>query len=259
MVGIRPYDRRSGFLYTDAIVKIIDSQGNFSTFVIQRHESIAQHSVRFTTVAAGGGILAGTEVFAEFRFLQPARENRLFEIRPFIFAVKRKGAGPIEGAIVQHQTPLTPSTAPATGFIPAGVALKWKHPSGVARDGTDLSFNVPVSIPPATVLNPQVGGVNSGFIEAILVPYVDDFSDMWKLYNIYGSTIELGIANRTNLVSAGQVLGGPADDKDYFIGLVGRKYMLGPVSDEIKKKVEDEDIEYTSITVGGIPTVTTRT
>jgi hypothetical protein len=149
---------------------------------------------------------------------------------------------------------------PDNRFIPAGVSLKWKHPSGVSRDGTDLSFNVPVSIPPATVLNPQVGGVNSGFIEAILVPYVDDFSDMWNLYNIYGSTIELGIANRTNLVSVGQVLGGPApaDDKDYFIGLVGRKYLLGPVSDAIKKKVEDEDIEYTSITVGGIPTVTTR-
>lgn len=267
MVGIRPYDRRSSFLYTDDIVKIIDAQGNEAVFIIQRHESIAQHSVRFTNDAVGGGILPGTEIFADFRFLQPARENRLFEIRPFIFAVNRAVQAPppainvIPGSIVSHQTPLVPPIAsPDLRFIPAGVELKWRSPAGVARDGTDLSFDVPVSIPPATVFNPLVGGVNGGFIQAILVPYVDDFSDLWKLYSIYGNTIEFGIANRTQLFGVGQILGGsiaPAN-KDYFIGIVGRKYLLGPVSDEIKKKVENEDIDYESITVGGIPTVTTR-
>jgi len=271
MTGIRPYDRRAGFLYTDDIVKVVDYDGNEALFVIQRHESIAQHSVRFTSRVLNGGIPAGQSVFADFRFTQPARENRLFELRPFIFAVREVfNAGPppavVDGRLILAPTPLNAvPVAPDTSRIPAGVELRWRHPSGTFRTGTDLQFNVVVNITPpstpipAVITTPGVGGVSGGFIEAILTPYTDDISDLWKLNAIYGHTIEFGIANRSDLFWApGAVIGGNDDDKQYFIGVIGRKHILGPCPEWLAKKVDEEDIAYKTVTIGGIPITTTR-
>lgn len=267
MTGIRPYDRRAGFLYTDDIVKVVDYDGNEALFIIQRHEPIAQHSVRFTSSVVNGGIPAGQRVFADFRFLQPARENRLFEIRPVLFAVRNQAfPGPAfgDGRLILPPTPLTVYGAPADpNHIPAGVELVWRDPAGMARGGTDLEFPVTVNItapsPPGIVVTPSVGGVQGGYVEAVMVPLADDFSDLYKMHAIYGHTIEYGIANRTDLFNApGAVIGGPADNKQYFVGVVGRKHLLGPVPEEIKKKVDDEAIPYKTITIGGIPIVTTR-
>ena len=269
MTGIRSYDRRACFGHTDQPVKVIDYAGNSGTFMIERHESIAQHTVRYTQRIANGGIPAGQEVFAEWRFLTPARENRLFEIRPFIFAVRHALIGEVQlgdGKLLLPPTPLNAVPAGAdTTRIPAGVELKWRNPTGMARVGTDLPFNVTVDIippapaPPAAVVTPNVGGVNGGFIEAVLTPYADDVSDLWKLAAVYGHTIEFGIANRTNLFwNPGAVIGGDTDNKQYFIGIIGRKYLLGPCPDNLARKVEDEEIDYKTVVVGGVPIVTSR-
>jgi hypothetical protein len=269
MTGIRPYDRRSGFLYTDDIVKVVDTSGDEAVFIVQRHESIAQHSVRYTTRVANGGIAAGAEVFAEWRCTQPARENRLFELRPFIFGVRDVdiGQGVIaDGRLILAPTPLNVLPLPAveTAYgderIPIGVELRWRHPTGTARLGTDVAFNVDVVVPTATITTPNVGGVQGGFIDAILTPLVDDFSDLWRLNAIYGQTIEFGIANRTNLYAApGITIGGPAPAAvQYFIGVVGRKHILGPCPEKFYDRVMNEDIPYKTITIGGVPIVTTR-
>lgn len=267
MTGIRPYDRRSGFLYTDDIVKIVDFEGHEGIFTISRHESIAQHTVQFTQRIANGGLGPGQEVFAEFRFTQPARENRIFEFRPFIFAVRQLDIEQVvqDGQLILPPTPLNMVPIPAAivdyvdDRIPKGVELRWRHPTGSARLGTDLQFPVNVVNPTGVVVTPAVGGANGGFIEAILTPYVDDFSDLWRLYAIYGHTIEFGIANRTNFFWApGAMVGGDGDSRQYFIGLVGRKYLLGAASEEIVRRVQSEDIDYKTITVGGVPIVTTR-
>jgi hypothetical protein len=274
MVGVRPYDRRVCFLYTDDIVKIVDSQGNEAIFIVNRHESIAQHSVKFTSRAVAGppawpnaSIPAGQSVFSEFFFSQPARENRLFELRPFLFAVRQAdiGAGVIrDGRPIFAPTPMSHvlPIAPwdSDDHIPMGVELVWRQPTGNRRLGTDVSHDTPVDIAGVgTITTPDVGGVNGGFIDAILAPMLDDFSDLWKLNAIYGNTIEFGIANRTNLYcNPGLVVGGDGDNKQYFIGIVGRKHLLGKCPEELKRKVIDEEIDYKTITIGGIPTVTTR-
>lgn len=275
MTGIRPYDRRSGFLYTDDIVKVVDTSGDEAVFIVQRHESIAQHSVRYTTRVANGGIAAGAEVFAEWRCTQPARENRLFELRPFIFGVRDIDVGQgatADGRLIMGPTPLNviPIPIPTIGAfagtldvvderIPVGVELRWRHPTGMARLGTDLSFNVDVVVPTATITTPNVGGVQGGFIDAILTPYVDDFSDLWRLNAIYGQTIEFGIANRTNLYATpGRVIGSDSDHVQYFIGVVGRKHILGPCPEKFYDRVMNEDIHYKTVTIGGVPIVTTR-
>lgn len=267
MTGIRPYDRRAGFLFTDDLVKVIDYDGNEAIFIVQRHESIAQHSVKFTSRVANGGIPAGQKVFSDFRFLQPARENRLFEIRPMLFAVRQQPFAPPplvgDGMLILPPSPsniVPPGADPDR--IPAGVELVWRDPAGMARGGTDLEYPAVVNItPPSTpgiVTTPSVGGVNGGYVEAIMVPLIDDFSDLYKMHAIYGHTIEFGIANRTDLFLPPATIGGIGDNKQYFVGIVGRKHILGPVSDELKRKVENEEVEYKAITIGGIPIVTTR-
>lgn len=267
MTGTRPYDRRAGFLYTDDIVKVVDYDGNEALFKIQRHEPIGMHSVKFTSRVVNGGITPGNRVFADFRFLQPARENRLFEVRPILFAVRQMPLPPLgtisDGRLIFAPTPM--ASQPGAGdFIPMGVELVWRDPAGMARGGTDLEFPVTVNItapsPPTSPTTPSVGGVNGGFVEAVMVPLIDDFSDLYKMHAIYGHTIEYGIANRTDIFppGGGVTIGGVGDNKQYFVGVVGRKHLLGPVPEEIKKKVDDEEIPYKTITIGGIPIVTTR-
>ena len=268
MTGIRPYDRRSGFLYTDDIVKVVDTSGDEAVFIVQRHESIAQHSVRYTRRIANGGIAAGAEVFAEWRCTQPARENRLFELRPFIFGVRevliQQGPATADGRLILgptpiNQLPIDAALAYVDERIPVGVELRWRHPTGMARLGTDLSFNVDVVVPAGTITTPNVGGVQGGFIDAILTPLVDDFSDLWRLNAIYGQTIEFGIANRTNLYATpGRIIGADADNVQYFIGVVGRKHILGPCPEKFYDRVMNEDIPYKTVTIGGVPIVTTR-
>lgn len=272
MTGIRPYDRRGCFLKNDSPVRVTDYYGGSGLFMVERSESIAQHTVQFTRRIVNGGIPAGQTVFSEFRFTQPARENRLFEFRPFIFAVRQQLIGELvgDGKLILPPTPLgitdTPGQpAPDVTRIPMGVELVWRNPTGMARGGTDLPYNVTVDIippapaAPAAVVTPNVGGVNGGFVDAVLTPYADDPSDLWKMYAIYGHTIEFGIANRTNLFwNPGAVIGGNTDNKQYFIGLIGRKYLLGPCPDNIARKVEEEEIDYKTVVIGGIPIVTTR-
>jgi hypothetical protein len=267
MTGVRPYDQRAGFLYTDDFVKIVDYDGNEAIFMVQRHESIAQHTVKFTSRVANGGIPPGNKIFADFQFLQPARENRLFEIRPVLFAVRQHDFGAPgvgDGRLILPPSPANPIPVPTDpNRIPAGVELVWRDPAGMARGGTDLSFDVNESItapsPPTIVNTPQVGGVNGGFVEAIMVPLIDDFSDLYKMNAIYGHTIEFGIANKTDeFWNPGKIIGGDTDDYQYFVAIVGRKHILGPVDDEIKRKINNEELFYKTITVGGIPIVTTR-
>lgn len=271
MTGIRSYDRRACFAHTDSVIRVVDYAGNSGIFMVERHESIAQHTVRYTRRVANGGIPAGQEVFAEWRFLTPARENRIFEIRPFIFAVRdhyNEDHSVNDGKLLLPPTPLSALPVPVgpdLNRIPVGVNLKWKNPTGTSRVGTDLPYPVtmdiipPAPAAPAQVITPNVGGVNGGFVEAVLMPYTDDISDMWKLAAIYGHTIEFGIANRTNLFwNPGAVIGGDGDNKQYFVGIIGRKYLLGEAPDNIIKKVEDEEIDYKTIVVGGIPIVTSR-
>jgi hypothetical protein len=83
---------------------------------------------------------------------------------------------------------------------------------------------------------------------------------LWRLNAIYGQTIELGIANRTNLYfTPGVTIGGPAPaNVQYFIGVVGRKHLLGPCPEKFYKKVMAEEIPYKTVTIGGVPIVTTR-
>lgn len=270
LYGNYAYSRGRSFLDTGAIVKLIDYEGRYNIFKIGRKEPMGNLVAQFTSIA-GNIPPGGASNFTEFRFTEPAQEGRLFQFRPILFSVMRGAPNAVyPGRILFPGIPdnifvEVPAVAAAnvTGLsIPMGVAIQVQHPSGDWRWGTDQKRDVVVTTPGGvTMTSAGVGGVDGGFLEAPLAPFLDDPSDLWDMWTIFGHTIAIRMVNRTNFFwPPGITLGlaGPAVPQDYFVALIGAKYVLLEVSEAIKKKVEDREIHYQPIVIGGIPSVTTR-
>jgi hypothetical protein len=246
-------------LPTGDIVKIIDYEGNVNVFKIGRKEPLGNMMVRM--LSASDGVVPGAaSEFSEFRFTEPAQENRLFQFRPQLFAVRKTDGRYLYPAI--PDLPMIPPNAapPNNNFIPMGVSLQVKHPGGTWRWGTDVKRDVTVVTPGGvTITTPGVGGVDGGYLEAALSPFIDDPSELWDLFTLFGHTFEFRIVNRTNFFwPPGFDIGGGNDNKTYFVGLNGARYVLLNVSETIAKKVMDREIDYDPIVIGGIPSVTTK-
>ena len=252
--GKYDYSRARGFLRTGTIVKVIDGEGNWNVFTIGRREPIGSQVVAMTSGATG--IVAGASTgFAEFKFVEPGQENRLFHFRPILFAVRRSDGR----FIFPHIPDKTPGGA-GDEEIQMGVSIQLKDPAGTWRWGTDIKRDVLVNPTPAVLITNQgIGGVDGGFLEAEMAMFLDDPSELWDVFTLFGHTIEFRLNNRTNLFwPPGVTIGGGGDTRDYFIALIGSKYLLLEASDALKKKVEDREIDYQPIVISGIPTVTTR-
>jgi hypothetical protein len=80
------------------------------------------------------------------------------------------------------------------------------------------------------------------------------------MWTIFGHTVAIRMVNRTDFFwPPGAAMGSDlAGYPDYFVALVGAKYVLLEASELVKKKVEDREIHYQPVVIGGIPTVTTR-
>ena len=262
-IGRYVYSRGRSRPDVGSTVKLIDSEGNFNIFKLGANEPIGSLSVQCTTPADAIPPGTGSEP-AEFRFTEPAQEGRLFHFRPYIFAVRRVGQA-ADGRILFVDIPdevIVPGLQanPSALFIPMGAALQLEHPSGTKRWGTDRKFDVQVTTPGGVVITSAgIGGVDGGFLEAPLVPFIDDPSDLWDVFTIFGHTVSFRIWNRSNFYWApGWPMGGATDNKDYFIGLIGSKYTLLEVKESIKAKVANREIEYEPIVIGGIPSVSTK-
>lgn len=267
--GNYTYSRGRSFLETGAIVKLIDYNGDYNILKIGRREPIGNMVARFTGAAGNVIPVGGASNFAEFRFTEPAQEGRLFQFRPIVFAVNRGNHPTRPGRILFPAIPdnifipLTP-VAPIdlTNVIPMGVSIQVQHPSGDFRWGTDQKRDVVVTTPGGVVLTTAaVGGVDGGFLEAPLAPFIDDPSELWDMFTIFGHTIAIRMVNRTNFFwPPGIDLGdfNVLDLKDYFVALIGAKYVLLEVAEPVVKKVEDREIHYQPIVIGGIPSVTTK-
>jgi hypothetical protein len=259
--GKYSYSRGRSMLNTGEIIKLIDYEGNFNIFKIGRKESLGNMMVQLTKSGVSGNIVPGAaSEFTEYRFVEPAQENRLFQFRPELFAVRRIDGRLLYAAI--PDIPVTPANAPppAPDTIPMGVSLQVKHPGGTWRWGTDVKRDVQVTTPGGVVITtPGVGGVDGGYLEAPLAPLIDDPSSLWDLFTLFGHTFEFRIINRTNFFwPPGFDIGGASDNKDYFVSLNGARYLLVDVSEAIKEKVLNREIDYDPVVIGGIPTVTTK-
>ena len=268
LVGNYAYSRGRSFLETGAVVKLIDPSGDYNILKIGRREPIGNMVAQFTN---GGNPIpvGGASNYAEFRFTEPAQEGRLFQFRPIVFGVNRANHPTLPGRVVFSGIPdnifipATPAVAPNyTDTIMMGVSIQVQHPAGDFRWGTDQKRNVVVTTPGGVVLTSVgVGGVDGGFLEAPLAPFLDDPSEVWDMWTIFGHTIAIRMVNRTNFfwppgVNLCAALEG--DIKDYFVALIGAKYVLLEASEVVVKKVEEREIHYQPIVIGGIPSVTTK-
>lgn len=268
LLGNYAYGRGRSFLPTGAIVKLIDYSGDYNILKIGRREPVGNMVAQFTN-AANPIPPGGASNFAEFRFTEPAQEGRLFQFRPIIFAVNRANHPTLPGRVTFPAIPdsifipATPVLPPdLTNTIPMGVSIQVQHPSGDQRWGTDQKRNI-VAVTPGgvTITSVGVGGVDGGFLEAPLAPFIDDPSDLWDMFTIFGHTIAIRMVNRTNFFWPPGVNMGAAlefDIRDYFVALIGAKYVLLEVPEETVRKVEEREIHYQPIVIGGIPSVTTK-
>lgn len=265
IIGDYWYGRGRSMLATGDIVKLIDYEGVSAFFKLGIREPLSGMSAQYTTGA--DGILAGAaSQFADFRFTEPGQENRLFHFRPVLVAVVRvRDQVAMPGRILFPPIPdnifisATPVAGPPSYEFPMGISLQLKQPGGKWRWGTDLKRDVVVTTPGGVILTSAgVGGADGGFLEAPLIPFLADLDELYDIFTIFGHIIQIRLVNRTGFFwPPGEVLG-LTDNKDYFITLVGEKFVLHEVSDEIVRKAEEREIEYQPIVIGGVPQVTSK-
>jgi hypothetical protein len=268
IIGDYWYGRGRSMLAPGDIVKIIDYEGNASVFKLGVRESISGMSAVFAgdTATVTAGIAAGAaSQFADFKFTEPGQENRLFHFRPVVIAVVKGSDHVLPGRILFPPipdnvfVPITPVAAGPPSFdIPMGVSLQLKQPGGKWRWGTDLKRDVPVTTPGGVLIpNVGIGGADGGFLEAPLIPFLADMDELYDIFTIYGQIIQIRLVNRTDFFwPPGYPVGAATDDKNLFVVLVGEKFILHEVSEEIVRKVEDREIDYQPIVIGGVPQVT---
>ena len=135
--------------------------------------------------------------------------------------------------------------------------MQLKQPGGKWRWGTDLKREVRVTTPGGVlIVSAGIGGQDGGFLEAPLVPFLADLSELYDIFTIFGHIVQFRLVNRTNFFwPPGETIG-LTDTKDYFVTLLGEKFILQDVSDEIVRKVEEREIDYQPIVVAGVPLVT---
>ncbi len=231
-----PYDRLRYYLKPDDFVKLIDPEGNWKFVKAMKDEPMGQVTIQFANAAAG--VAAGAASDANrvpFEFTEPARQNRLFQIRLTIFAINRT-----TGVLIDMDT------------IAPTIEVEWGMPAGVVRGGTDEEDNVTMN----GILNANVGGVSGGRIPANQIYTRDDPSEVFDIWNIFGAFPDFRVVNN-NLFPLGGGGAGPLD-YDWFLAIQGRKYIIGDVSSDEEEKLVKHELEYRGITVGGIEAVTTR-
>jgi len=231
-----PYDRLRYYLEPDDFIKLIDPEGNWKFLKVMSSEPMGQERVQFADAANGiaaGGVSDNNRV--AFQYLEPARQNRLFQIRPTIFAINRT-----TGLLIDEDT------------IPPSIEMEWGMPAGNVRGGTDVPSNVTMN----GIANNNVGGITGGRIPVNQIYNRDDPSEVFDIWAIFGAFPDFRIVNNA-LFPLGGGGAGPLDF-DWFIGTQGYKYILGEVTSEEEEKLVNGELSYRGITVGGIEAVTTR-
>jgi len=223
------------YLDPDDFVKIVDEEGSWNYYAIAKREPMGQVEVQFASGVVGvaaGALSDGDRV--PFTHLEPARENRLFQVRLTIFAVNRT-----TGNIIN------------INVVPPLIEVEWGHGVGVARGGTDKQETVTMN----TIAN-VVGGVRGGRIPANQIWNRDDPNEVFDLWCIYGKYPDFRVLNGLALPLGGGAAGNW--DHDFYLATQGMKYVLRDVTDDERKKLEERKFEFRGITLGGIEAVSTK-
>jgi len=223
------------YLSPDDFIKIIDPEGNSNFFKVLKDEPLGQIKVPFANAAnpiAPGGVSDVPRV--PFDFLEPARQNRLFQIRVNIFAIDRATAVLVDIATI---APL--------------FELEWGLPVGTVRGGSDITGNITMN----GIVSNGIGGINGGRIPFNQIYTRDDLNEVFDLWLLFGTYPDFAVRNQSTFPLGGD--GGPLA-YDWYISIQGRKYILGDVNKEELEKILNRTQKYRGITIGGIKAITTK-
>ena len=267
-VGYGFHRRARRFSEPGDFLQVIDHEGNLKFVKVVKDEPLgfqpiimAGYSTDGNTVLCGynahtimgegtQAAAASTTGLIPLPYLEPSRENRIYEAIPYLYAINPQSTG-------------TDCVQKTKLELPVTAYLIWEHPAGSRRGGTDLQTN---QISRGPITNVNRGGVNSGRIPLPLLHL--DASIFWgtplTFWIIYGTYPAVGLENRTKGRNLGTSTVGECpentvdDDLNYFLGMMGRKYeVVDPTSEELDLLLKRE-LPFRSAVVGGIPQVSTK-
>ena len=235
--------RRQSFFQVDDIALVVDPEGDRAWYRVGGAEPLNVEALLIadassTLVTHASGNTPYQTGYLNLEFLQPQREDRLFQVRPYLYAIDRANGDKTLGK-----------------DLPGGLQLQVEHPIGTKRFGSDVTTNALVV---NSVAAQNVGGVAEGAIPGDMIPVDDDMSDLFDLFCIYGTYPAINVRNYGVFT-----LGGTYDRRNWYLGFLGMKYMLADVdADQLATLHEAFKTGRTSLykkaVVGGIRTVTTR-
>jgi len=247
------YTRMSYFLEPDDYILLVQHTGEKNFKRIVAREPTGAMLIEF---ANSTNPLNSGEKTNEFEcdFLEPRRQDRLFQIRPSLLMVVedtgRREIGPANIiAGIQY-------------FI-ADIYLYIQHPVGSKRLGTDISQTVEITVGGSPHITQTLGGVGRGILSAVMLPFVDDMTELYDIWTYFGAYPSFIIENNTNINLGNENFEWPSGsgliyNLKYFLALVGMKYLLVDVTPQELELLKSRELDYIGVTIPGVDIRTTK-
>jgi len=183
-------------------------------------------------------------------FLEPQRYNRLFQVRPSILIITQE-TGRREIGVANVVAGLQ--------YFAADLKL-YVSMMGSKRFGTDISETVEVAVSGGNTITQTLGGVGGGIVNAVMIPFMDDESELYDIWTYFGAYPTFKIENGTNVELGAENFewGGLKYNLEYYLVLTGMKYLLADVTDEERKLLEGRELPEIGVPIAGVDVKTTR-
>lgn len=237
MTMLQVYDRKKHYFQPGEYIKLVDTEGNYYFYRILRDEPLGMEDIQYAgpdEVAVPHTLDSGDETgWINCSFLEPPAENRLYQIRPYLYMVNDD-----YGVMYPYGI-----------YIPALIKLFWKMPEGVQRGGTARDSSITMN-----GIEETIGGRGGGFMTPHTIDMRSDLNELFDIFTVYGSHPQFKIKNDSPLD-----LGNESANADisfnfqHYLGLTGRKYLVGGITDKELKILESGKVDFRGRTIGGIP------
>ena len=239
----QPYDRLAAYLQPGDFVKFTSRLGDPVWLHIEADEPMGQQvpmrladaavSMPARAARAGVGTLVPAGSFLDagpvaMTFLEPQRQDRMYQVIPTIFAINR---------VTQQVI--------ARAGIPPLVELEWEYPSGDLRGKVDSPQNVTIN----GCINNRIG---FGRIPANQIYTRDDPSPVFQMFIFFKTYPAFRLINSTRGIVGG---GGAIQlDYDWYLTFQGRKYVFRTATEDEQRKLNNRELAYRKIqSSGGVP------
>lgn len=241
----QPYDRLAEYLSPGDYFRFTGKYGKSLWMAVERDEPIGQIRILFDNLAvaipprparAGPGSVVPPATFIdpdviELDFLEPQREDRMYQIRPTVFAIDRA----------------TQMLVPQAS-IPPLVLLEYQYPMGHRMAGTDRPDNVTMN----GCINQNVGGPDNGRIPVNQIYSKSDPNEIFDMFIFFRSYPGFRVLNATRGSVGGAGFTGLGFD--WYLAFQGRKYVFRTASVDEQQKLDNHELPYRSISSpGGVP------